>query len=200
MIRGFRATCRAGAAVVMTAGLVVAAASGASAMVMGDEPELISAPSAGSATELADGASNVADGATAAADVLGTTNPLGVVGTTGALDVLEGYGTSEAPVGVDGAMVPEEVATAGEVVEIESDGSFNALNNVCVAPWYWEGPGNVGSTANVTDYEACNDGDYELGGDGSVNILNNVCVAPWHWDGPLNLFNTGNFTKYAACN
>lgn len=193
MIRGFRATCRAGAAAVMTAGLVVAAASGASAMVTGDAPDLISAPTAGSATD-------VADGAAAAADMLGTTDPLGVVTANGALDVLEGYGTSEAPVGVDGAMVPEEVATAGEVVEIESDGSFNALNNVCVAPWYWEGPGNVGSTANVTDYQACNDGDYELGGDGSVNVLNNVCVAPWHWDGPLNLFNTGNITKYAACN
>jgi hypothetical protein len=177
----------------MSAGLVVAAASGASATVAGDAPELISAPSADSATELADGAA-------AAADVLGTTDPLGVVGTNGALDVLEGYGTSEVPAGVDGAMVPEDVATAGEVVEIESDGSFNALNDVCVAPWYWEGPGNVGSTANVTDYQACNDGEYELGGDGSVNILNNVCVAPWHWDGPLNLFNTGNFTKYAACN
>ncbi|MFD2025388.1 hypothetical protein [Promicromonospora aerolata] len=193
MIRGFRATCRAGAAVVMSAGLVVAAASGASAMVAGDAPELIGAPSAGSATE-------VADGAAAAADVLGTTSPLGVVGADGALDMLEGYGTSEAPAGVDGAMVPEDVATAGDVVAVESDGSFNALNDVCVAPWYWEGPGNVGSTANVTDYQACNDGETQLGGDGSVNVLNNVCVAPWHWDGPLNLFNTGNFTKYAACN
>ena len=193
MIRGFRATCRAGAAVVMSAGLVVAAASGASAMVAGDAPELIGAPSAGSATE-------VADGAAAAADVLGTTSPLGVVGADGALDMLEGYGTSEAPAGVDGAMVPEDLATAGDVVAVESDGSFNALNDVCVAPWYWEGPGNVGSTANVTDYQACNDGETQLGGDGSVNVLNNVCVAPWHWDGPLNLFNTGNFTKYAACN
>lgn len=190
MIRGFRATCRAGAAVVMSAGLVVAAATGASAMVQGDAPELISAPAAGSAT----------DAAAEAADVLGTTAPLGVVGVDGALDVLEGYGTTEAPAGVDGAMVPEEIATAGDVVAIESDGSFNALNDVCVAPWYWEGPGNVGSTANVTDYQACNDGETELGGDGSVNVLNNVCVAPWHWDGPLNLFNTGNFTTYAACN
>jgi hypothetical protein len=182
----------------MTAGLVVAAASGASAMVVsdGDAQELISAPSAGSATDLVDGATGAAD----AADLLGTTNPLGVVGADGALDVLEGYGTSEAPVGIDGAMVPEEVATAGEVVEIESDGSFNALNDVCVAPWYWEGPGNVGSTANMTDYLACNGGEYELGGDGSVNVLNNVCVASWHWDGPLNLFNTGNLTGYAACN
>jgi hypothetical protein len=178
----------------MSAGLVVAAATGASAMVMGDTPELISAPAAGSATE-------VAGDAAAAADVLGTTDPLGVVTADGAFDALEGYGTTELPAGVDGAMVPEEVATAGDVVSYEeSDGSFNVLNNVCVAPWYWEGPGNVGSTANVTDYQACNDGDYELGGDGSVNILNNVCVAPWHWDGPLNLFNTGNFTKYAACN
>jgi hypothetical protein len=185
--------------VVLSAGLVVAAATGASAMVMGpgDVPELISAPGAGSATDLAEGAKGAAE----AADVLGTTAPLGVVGTDGKLDVLEGYGTSEVPAGVDGAMVPEEVATAGEVVEVESDGGFNALNNACVAPWYWEGPGNVGSTANVTDYQACNDGgyDYELAGDGSVNILNNVCVAPWHWDGPLNLFATGNFTKYAAC-
>lgn len=195
MIRGFRATCRAGAAVVMTAGLVVAAASGASAAVMGDTPELISAPSAGSATDLVDGATSAAD----AADVLGTTSPLGVVGADGALDVLEGYGTSEAPVGVDGAMVPEEVATAGEVVEIESDGSFNALNDVCVAPWYWEGPGNVGSTGNLTDYQACNDGDYELGDTGSVNVLNNACFAPWHWDGPLNLFGSANITRYAAC-
>jgi hypothetical protein len=177
----------------MSAGLVVAAASGASALAMGDAPELISAPATGSATD-------VVDGAAAAADVLGTADPLGVVGANGALDVLEGYGTTEVPAGVDGAMVPEDIATAGDVVAIESDGSFNALNDVCVAPWYWEGPGNVGSTANVTDYQACNDGETQLGGDGSVNVLNNWCVAPWHWDGPLNLFNTGNFTKYAACN
>lgn len=156
---------------------------------MGDTPELISAPAAGSATD-----------AVAAAEALGTTDPLGVITADGAFDALEGYGTSELPAGVDGAMVPEEVATAGDVVSYGNDGSFNVLNDVCVAPWYWEGPGNVGSTANVTEYKACNDGDYELGGAGSFNVANNVCVAPWHWDGPLNLFNTGNFTKYAACN
>ena len=142
----------------MSAGLVVAAASGASAMVMGDTPELISAPSAGSATELA----TALNGARAA-DVLGTRTRWASSAPTVPWTCSRATAHSEVPVGVDGAMVPEEVATAGDVVEIESDGSFNALNDVCVAPWYWEGPGNVGSTANVTDYKACNDGDTELG-------------------------------------
>ena len=185
MIRGFRATCRAGAALAMSAGLLAAAATGASATVLseGDAP-----------------AAHVIS-ATETSEVLGgIEGAVGVVGSDGALDVLGATEGAETPVNVDGAMVPEEVATAGDVVAVESDGSFNVLNDVCVAPWYWEGPGNVGSTGNVTDYQACNDGETELGGDGSVNVLNNVCVAPWHWDGPLNLFNTGNFTKYAACN
>ncbi|WP_123815006.1 hypothetical protein [Myceligenerans xiligouense] len=80
------------------------------------------------------------------------------------------------------------------------DGSLNVLNNVCVAPWYWEGPGNANSTGNLTEYIACNGEQAELGGDGSVNVLNNVCLLPWHWDGPLNLFSTGNMTEYMACN
>ena len=61
MIRGFRAACRAGAAVVVSAGMVVAAASGASAM--GQTPELLDAIDAGSVTETVHGAT----------DVLGTT-------------------------------------------------------------------------------------------------------------------------------
>ena len=185
MIRGFRATCRAGAAVAMSAGLIAAAATGASAMTMsvGDAPaaHVISATETGEALGGIEGA-------------------VGVIGADGALDVLGATEGAEVPAGIEDVAVPEEVAGYGDVVSIDRDGSFNALNDVCVAPWYWEGPGNVGSTANVTDYQACNDGETELGGDGSVNVLNNVCVAPWHWDGPLNLFNTGNFTKYAACN
>jgi hypothetical protein len=80
------------------------------------------------------------------------------------------------------------------------DGSLNVLNNVCVAPWYWEGPGNASNTGNLTDYIACNGAPAEMGGAGSINVLNNVCVAPWHWDGPANLFSTGNITGYSACN
>lgn len=182
MIRGFRATCRAGAAVAMSAGLVVAAATGASALTQGDSPE-----------------AHVISSAETSEVLGGIDGAVGVVGADGALDVLGATQNAELPEGIDGVMVPEEVATAGEVVEIGGDGSFNALNNVCVAPWYWEGPGNVGSTANLTDYMACDDGDAVIGGDGSVNVLNNVCVAPWHWDGPLNLFQTGNVTGYAAC-
>ena len=182
MIRGFRAPCRAGAAVAMSAGLVVAAASGASALTQGDSPE-----------------AHVISSAETSEVLGGIDGAVGVVGADGALDVLGATQNAELPEGIDGVMVPEEVATAGEVVEIGGDGSFNALNNVCVAPWYWEGPGNVGSTANLTDYQACGDEDMVLGGDGSVNVLNNVCVAPWHWDGPLNLFQTGNVTGYAAC-
>lgn len=182
MIRGFRATCRAGAAVAMSAGLIVAAATGASALTFGDAPEaLVVSPSEASAV------------------LGGVEGAVGVVGADGALDVLGATQNAELPEGIDGVMVPEDVATAGEVVEIGGDGSFNALNNVCVAPWYWEGPGNLDSTANLTDYQACGEGDAVIGGEDSVNVLNNVCVAPWHWDGPLNLFQTGNVTGYAAC-
>ncbi|WP_460707241.1 hypothetical protein [Myceligenerans halotolerans] len=80
------------------------------------------------------------------------------------------------------------------------DGSLNVLNNVCVAPWYWEGPLNVSNTGNLTEYIACNGQPAELGGDGSINVLNNVCALPWHWDGPLNVLSSGNMTKYVACN
>ena len=185
MIRGFRATCRAGAAVAMTAGLVVAAATGASASVLseGDAP----AERVISATETS--------------EVLGgLEGAVGVVGADGAFDVLGATTGAELPTGIEHVAVPEKVAKTGDVVSYDKDGEFNLLNNVCVAPWYWEGPGNVGSVGNVTDYQACNTGDTELGGEGSVNIANNLCVAPWYWDGPLNLFSKANVTEYAACN
>ena len=76
MIRGFRAACRAGAAVVVSAGMVVAAASGASAL--GQTPELLDAVDVASVTETVHGATDMLG-----TDVLGTTTPVLTTGGYG---------------------------------------------------------------------------------------------------------------------
>ena len=106
MIRGFRAACRAGAAVVVSAGLVVGAASSASAM--GETPELLKALDATSVAEMAHGAT----------DVLGTTTP---VLTTG------GYGDNDRPGDVEVEVQDVEAEYEEDRV---GDDSVNVLNGV----------------------------------------------------------------------
>lgn len=73
-------------------------------------------------------------------------------------------------------------------------------DDLCAAPWYWEGPGNAGNTNKSVDYDACSQNRH--GADdtqASVSVLNDACIAPWHWNGPLNVLNTNTAADYQAC-
>lgn len=75
--------------------------------------------------------------------------------------------------------------------------SSNSGNNLCPAPWQWNGPATVGMSGESTSYAACNGSGVEASEGGYGN---NFCPAPWQWNGPFNAMHTDNQTSYAACN
>ncbi|MEV6106594.1 hypothetical protein AB0M28_18025 [Streptomyces sp. NPDC051940] len=81
---------------------------------------------------------------------------------------------------------PDDDSLLGRIV---GDGGIG--NNLCVAPWMWNGPLNIDSDAE--GYMACNYAESASGG-----ILNNVCLLPWNWNGPLNVGSDSKY--YTACN
>lgn len=83
----------------------------------------------------------------------------------------------------------------GGLTELED---VNVGNDLCLLPWFWPGPFNVGTSDMTGHYAACN-GSSSGSGEG-VNILNNVCVAPWLWQGPFNFLTQGQDSHYEACN
>lgn len=96
---------------------------------------------------------------------------------------------------IGGAMlVAVAPASAGD--HDRSGPGISILDNACVAPWHWEGPGNIATTGQTT-YAACNDNSTANGA--GISIADNACVAPWHWEGPLNIL-TGGDTSYVVCN
>jgi|SRR5687768_12198702 hypothetical protein len=96
---------------------------------------------------------------------------------------------------IGGAMLAAAApASAGEDHDRSGPG-ISILGNACVAPWHWEGPGNIATTGDTT-YAVCNDNSTHGGG---ISIADNACVAPWHWEGPLNILTSGD-TSYVVCN
>ena len=74
--------------------------------------------------------------------------------------------------------------------------------STCVAPWYWEGPLNIGSGAEP--YSACNGSTMPAHQGKLLGVLDNSCLLPWHWQGPgnilTNLLTGGQVTgDYSAC-
>jgi hypothetical protein len=75
----------------------------------------------------------------------------------------------------------------------------------CVAPWWWEGPGNVAD--NAQKYRAC-DGTTGVDNDKQgvlLAALDGSCLAPWHWQGPVDLIDgilgdPDAISNYTACN
>ena len=81
--------------------------------------------------------------------------------------------------------------------------SVSILNNLCVAPWQWNGPGEALTSGHKAVYVACNGngGSSSSAGSGqAVGILGNPCVAPWQWNGPVEALITGHQASYKACN
>jgi hypothetical protein len=70
--------------------------------------------------------------------------------------------------------------------------------NACVAPWNWNGPGNILNNDETVDYKACNHNN-NGSNPGVVDVLDNACVAPWLWNGPLNIANDSPSTSYKVC-
>ena len=98
--------------------------------------------------------------------------------------------------------LPASAATAGGPwgSGMPSTGSsVSILNNLCVAPWQWNGPGEGLTAGHKAAYAACN-GNSDPGAGSSVSILNNLCVAPWQWNGPVEALTGGHEADYAACN
>ena len=84
-------------------------------------------------------------------------------------------------------------ASAGE--HDRSDG-IGVADNLCAAPWLWNGPLSLLYENHTPGYAACND-DHAARGDG-ISVLNNACAAPWQWNGPLEIF-TVDHSSYVAC-
>jgi hypothetical protein len=74
----------------------------------------------------------------------------------------------------------------------------------CVAPWWWEGPGNVAD--NAQKYRACDGTHVDADKQGVLlAALDGSCLAPWHWQGPLDLIDgilgdPDAMSSYSACN
>lgn len=70
-------------------------------------------------------------------------------------------------------------------------------NNVCAAPWQWNGPGTLGLSGQTTTYETC--GGTGASSEEGFGLFNNACLLPWQWNGPFNAMLTGNTTTYSSC-
>lgn len=86
-------------------------------------------------------------------------------------------------------------ASAGEH---DRSGGISVADNLCAAPWQWNGPASLLHEGHAPGYAACND-NHADGGHG-ISVLNNACVAPWQWNGPLEIFTVDHSPSYVACN
>lgn len=93
-----------------------------------------------------------------------------------------------------GALESPGVVTGNEIQTPD----INIGNNACVAPWYWQGPFNVGVADIEGEYAACN-GD-SGSSDSGINFANDACILPWFWQGPINFLTAGQKGSYEACN
>jgi hypothetical protein len=106
---------------------------------------------------------------------------------------------------ITGAALFFGFATAGTAAATPShgpdgDGGVSILNNLCVAPWQWNGPIEVLTGGHSASYAACNGNGNGATEEGGVSILDNLCVAPWQWNGPLEALTVGHTADYVACN
>ncbi|SEQ78429.1 hypothetical protein [Lentzea albida] len=93
------------------------------------------------------------------------------------------------------------LAAAGPAAagEHDRDGGISVADNLCAAPWQWNGPLSLLHEGHAPGYAACNDNHTGRGGDG-ISVLDNACVAPWQWNGPLEIFTVDHSPSYVACN
>ena len=99
---------------------------------------------------------------------------------------------------IGGAMlVAAAPASAGEEDRAGGHG-ISIADNLCAAPWQWNGPASLLHEGHAPGYAACNDN--EAGGGSDISIANNACLLPWQWNGPLEIFTVDHAPSYVACN
>ncbi|MFF1615686.1 hypothetical protein ACFVYA_48820 [Amycolatopsis sp. NPDC058278] len=100
---------------------------------------------------------------------------------------------------IGGAMLAVAApASAGEVGH-HPGGGISIGDNLCAAPWQWNGPIEALHAGHAPSYAACNNNSTG-GGHGGISILDNACLLPWQWNGPLELLTVDHNPSYVACN
>ncbi len=89
---------------------------------------------------------------------------------------------------VGGALLAAAVPAAGE---------HDRSDDLCAAPWQWNGPISLLYEGHAPGYAACDD--RAAGGD-DISVLDNACALPWQWNGPLEIFTVDHAPSYVACN
>ncbi|GGU63530.1 hypothetical protein [Lentzea flava] len=98
---------------------------------------------------------------------------------------------------IGGAMlVAASPALAGD--EGRDGHGISIADNLCAAPWQWNGPFSLLHEGHAPGYAACNDNHAAGGSD--ISIANNACLLPWQWNGPLEVFTVDHAPSYVACN
>ncbi len=99
---------------------------------------------------------------------------------------------------IGGAMLAVAApASAGE--GHHPGGGISIGDNLCAAPWQWNGPIEALHAGHAPSYAACNNNSTG-GGHGGISILDNACLLPWQWNGPLELLTVDHNPSYVACN
>lgn len=106
-----------------------------------------------------------------------------------------------------GVAVAAPLAASAPAMAMSNDDQplFTVGENVCAAPWYWEGPLDIAT--NVDGYSACN-GPHTPHSTGAIaGVLDDSCLLPWHWKGPGNVLTgilsdvpSSEANQYSACN
>jgi hypothetical protein len=98
--------------------------------------------------------------------------------------------------------LPASAATTGRAGSYGDGGTGSSfLNNLCAAPWQWNGPGEALTLGHMAVYAACNGNKVSSAGSGQgASFLNNLCAAPWQWNGPGEAFTAQHTADYTACN
>ncbi|WP_112262307.1 hypothetical protein [Lentzea terrae] len=99
---------------------------------------------------------------------------------------------------IGGAMlVAASPASAGDEGRAGGHG-ISIADNLCAAPWQWNGPASLLHEGHAPGYAACNDN--HAGGGSDISIANNACLLPWQWNGPVELLTVDHSPSYVACN
>ncbi|SMC66798.1 hypothetical protein [Lentzea albidocapillata] len=94
---------------------------------------------------------------------------------------------------IGGAMLAATASvTAGEH---DHHDDMSVGDNLCAAPWQWNGPLLLLHEGHTSGYAACNDN--HAGGRSDISVLDNACVAPWQWTRPVEIFTVDH--PYVAC-
>lgn len=106
-----------------------------------------------------------------------------------------------------GVAIAAPLAASAPAMAMSDDDQplFTIGENVCAAPWYWEGPLDIAT--NVDDYSACNGRHIPHSTGAIAGVIDDSCVLPLYLKGPGNLL-TGllsegapsEATQYTACN